>query len=1006
MSDPNLSSYRIEALKGPDNYPVWRVQMRDILTDLGLWGHTDGTNVRPADATQREAWDKNDRKALTAIRLRISGSMITYVLSATQSKAAWDSLESVFNIQGPISIIVVRRKLLRYVIEDEANLEEEIRTLRGWKEQLELLSDPLDDKQFALTILTALPESWDSFIGSVDLSQPSAAIIGRILGEESRRKSRSGAETSLVATVSKSASRNNPNSRPKRKSQGNSRATKSTFRAGVFCHHCKKEGHIRPECRTLKKELDSSGSNANRWQSSGLGSGTNRSHLAETDSLEEYAFHIQDGPINSFAAVASDLWLGDSGTQSHIVRNKLDFISYKSTPGQTIQGAGKCDALGRGDVKIIFTVKGKRIPITLRDAIHAPDMPYNLISLGRLTSAGFSYYGTGNHVYIKDNSAIVGVGHKLGNLYSMEVEHINRAYAVRTARTWYEWHRILGHLNKSQLRDLKSLKLVDGMDIDPYSTLDFDCKTCILAKQSRIPFPQESATQYSSIGDLVHTDIWGPARTQSIHGNSYIITFTDAFSRHTAVYFMKSRSSALDRFRKYRAFVKLQTDRDIKILRSDNAKEYTEGDFKIFVEGEGILLQTTAPYSPAQNGVAERLNRTLIEHARAMLIQHSLPKFLWEDAVIYANYLKNRSPTRALKGITPYEAFTGKRPDIQNLQEFGVDCWVLTPDSKRSKLDAKSDKYTYLGTSDAGVGWKYLHTPTRQVLVSRNVVFRSAPDFYSIVPEVPSRVEGETAPAVSSASSAPLASQPKPKATRQKLPPVVTERAVTRNRPRLDYKQLHNTGKVVAAQPPIQSSAPTDSDATPSVPDPATQILESTNLVFATTSATSAFDQPQSLAEVRSRSDWPMWKEAMDAEIGQLHDLTTYELTDLPQDRKPVGCRWVFLIKRDADGNITKYKARYLLDHPRAWVLLECVTQPGTHSTSSCLLILHRYQCVESYAHTVLSGTGICIFFRRVHFLIVLNHYPALPERSCPQNILNIRAGSSSDSKFPVIGHM
>ena len=111
-------------------------------------------------------------------------------------------------------------------------------------------------------------------------------------------------------------------------------------------------------------------------------------------------------------------------------------------------------------------------------------------------------------------------------------------------------------------------------------------------------------------------------------------------------YFLKQKSDALTAFKQYRAYVWTQRHKEIKALRVDNAKEYTEGNFRQYLRQEGIRLETTAPHSPAQNGVAERLNRTLVEHARAMLLEKQLPYHLWEEAIAYATYIKNRMPTR------------------------------------------------------------------------------------------------------------------------------------------------------------------------------------------------------------------------------------------------------------------------------------------------------------------------------------------------------------------------
>ena len=91
-------------------------------------------------------------------------------------------------------------------------------------------------------------------------------------------------------------------------------------------------------------------------------------------------------------------------------------------------------------------------------------------------------------------------------------------------------------------------------------------------------------------------------------------------------------------------------------------------------------MQSMAPYSPAQNGIVEQLDRTLLEHARAMLFAKDLLKTLWPKAVAHSNYIKNRLPTWALGlEITPYEVFF-KKLDVSWLEEFGTKCWVMVPD--------------------------------------------------------------------------------------------------------------------------------------------------------------------------------------------------------------------------------------------------------------------------------------------------------------------------------------
>lgn len=481
--------------------------------------------------------------------------------------------------------------------------------------------------------------------------------------------------------------------------------------------------------------------------------------------------------------------------------------------------------------------------------------------------------------------------------------------------------------------------MANGFNVDTSSSLDFDCEACILAKSHVLPFPHTSSSINLVVGDVVVCDIWGAASTRSLQKHDYYITFLDLASRYCRVYFLLTRNQALLAIKHYHTFFVTQKGRSFRIFRVDNARELVLGDMKDFLESHGIIIETTAPYSSAQNGVAERYNRTIVERARAMLIDVSAPKFLWEEAVSYANFLRNVSPTRALSGITPYEAFWGKKPDISHVHQFGRACWVLVPEQRRTKLDATSERYMFTGIAENAAGFRYYVPHLRQILTSRNVLF---PSSYAPQPAIelpaPGNVSGlegessftdeqsktETTPEqpVASGSNSELPNQaisPPKKATGQTPISVPQEppRRSSRNTTQHNYKQLHaGTGltsgssrrKVVPPNAPkAQLLPPRDSTSRLSE----TSFQDSSDeppLSFSTHEPLT--DEPRTLKEVQSRPDWEDWKAAMDIEINQLHSLGTYTLEELPTDRKPVGCRWVFLIKRDPQGNILKYKAR------------------------------------------------------------------------------------------------
>jgi hypothetical protein len=142
------------------------------------------------------------------------------------------------------------------------------------------------------------------------------------------------------------------------------------------------------------------------------------------------------------------------------------------------------------------------------------------------------------------------------------------------------------------------------------------CDTCTKAKATCIPFPKETQNQACIYGDLIHTDLWGPTQTESVAGHLYYMSFTDNFSHETKLDFLALKSKALSAFKRYEANLICQhPGAKIHKLRSDRVGEYSSAEFDAYLASQGIKRQLTVYHSPQQNGIAERLNCTLIEHA-------------------------------------------------------------------------------------------------------------------------------------------------------------------------------------------------------------------------------------------------------------------------------------------------------------------------------------------------------------------------------------------------------
>ncbi|XP_065091273.1 uncharacterized protein LOC135712243 [Ochlerotatus camptorhynchus] len=224
-------------------------------------------------------------------------------------------------------------------------------------------------------------------------------------------------------------------------------------------------------------------------------------------------------------------------------------------------------------------------------------------------------------------------------------------------------------------------------------SVQFTKETC----EVRRPFNNEG-TRETEVLQLVHSDLCGPMEEESIGGSKYFLSFIDDASRKLVVYFLQSKTEVLECFKEYKALMENQTGKRIKGLRTDNGTEYVNTGMKRFLRSCGIRHEMTVPYNLEQNGLAKRMNRTVVEKARCLLLDADLDKSFWAEATAMATFLVNRSPTKSVP-VTPEERFTGKRPDLSELRVFGAKVMCYIPKQRKRKWDAKSKPGIFVGLS-------------------------------------------------------------------------------------------------------------------------------------------------------------------------------------------------------------------------------------------------------------------------------------------------------------------
>ncbi len=203
------------------------------------------------------------------------------------------------------------------------------------------------------------------------------------------------------------------------------------------------------------------------------------------------------------------------------------------------------------------------------------------------------------------------------------------------------------------------------------------CGKCIEGNHQRTSFPKHGVARPSKLLEIMHINVCGLMKTKSCGGAQYIITFIDDFSRKTNVYFLKAKGEVFDKFKAYKMLVENETNMKIKNLWSLMEESLCPKNLMVFGEC-GIQWQTSALYTPQQNGYAEHVNRTIMECVRSMILIQGLDLEFWAEVVNTTIYIKNQCPTKALDSKTSQEAWIGRKFDVFHLKVFGCKTYVHT----------------------------------------------------------------------------------------------------------------------------------------------------------------------------------------------------------------------------------------------------------------------------------------------------------------------------------------
>ncbi|KAG9453509.1 hypothetical protein H6P81_006413 [Aristolochia fimbriata] len=573
-------------------------------------------------------------------------------------------------------------------------------------------------------------------------------------------------------------------------------------------------------------------------------------------------------------------WYIDSGASFLCTSHKEWFCDYiKGEFGHVIVGNGqKCKIEGRGISHLKMNDGGKLI---LKEVRHIPDLQKNLISVNKLDQEGYKITFENSSCKVSRGALNLIKGKAMGTLYPLctKVDQIVSLAAEKDDKASL-WHRRLD---------------------------------CVLGKQKQVSFNKDGREKKSNRLDLVHTDVWGPPQGKSFGGNLYFVIFIDDYSRKTWIYTLKEKSNVFTVFKYWLACVENETGSRLKCLLSDNGGKFCNKEFDSYCAKRGIRRIKTVPRTPQQNGVAERMNRTILERAKSMRIHLGSPLHLWGATVDTTVYLINRSPSSALDGRIPEEVWAGKNVDYSFLKIFGCIAYAHIDREVRKKLDPKSTKCVFLGYGGDEYGYRLWDFDNNKVFRCRNVVFNEEQMYKD------RKEEKKIKPKEKEYIKRDDTDENIPQATNEQVVPSEGEQQIETEQ---ENESQGEQSSIDDGESHEYSNAQTDFDDS-EIPQEeivtsglrrSTRVrkpVQKLNLIVQHVLYTNA-GELESYDEAMADEAHLKWELAMKDEMLSLEENQTWELVKMPAKKKVLQNKWIFRVNQEADG-VQRYKARLVV---------------------------------------------------------------------------------------------
>lgn len=929
-----------------DNWPAWKWQINNILKARNL----------DSILTSEEINTSKELTVRQILACSLGQKVVNKVTHCETAQQIWNTLISSYENKTTFALTDLIGRMNSYKMTSIDNVEKGISEIQSMAVQIKALKGAIDDTTIESAILRALPQSFSSFITSWTFLDPEKRTINNLQAHLMRQiyllKTESNESKALISSASK----------PKGKGSKQTPDEESTSsKSKKSCKYCKKFGHVFEECRKLanKKKRDATNpTNSSQNKSEG-----SKQDEADNKQGEPTPVMLVATVVDGFTALnVSNLieadkidtsWIADTGASFHMTQHQewIGEYSMFEKPIQIKLGDDRIvEALGKGS---ITTTQGILSPV-----FYLPEIGENLFSVTACARNHKIYaLSTDKNIILMKEQEEVVRGHMTSSgIYQIKFTVMIPQYTAALSSSLIDWHEKLGHISLDKIKLMSKNKVVNDLKITHYE-VDNKCESCALSKTQRCSHPSRTTPKSDTPGQVLHMDTVGPLEL-SLGGSKYFVVIKDECSSYKMLIFVECKSEIPSKINRVVNQVKLETGNDTLKVVSDQGTEFRNSELESFFKEKGINHIMSNVYTPEQNGLVERENRTIIESARALRISSKLPLIYWAEAVNIATYILNRVPNSKNPNTTPLEKWIGRKPLLSNLHKFGEKAMVRIRNSP--KFEAKAEPMIFVGYTNTYNSFRFINPKNDKLVIScdatfigkmfhKDLIFASsereiAPPklIWSSVDDKDTTSHQQAASSLPNDLNAPFNSStslsPSKSIHYEQNESMSLEQTGTGSISDLDClhhdelnesiyddpselmdfsskadvnKPSHSkdvlSGEFVSPCKTLPEEKPDEERIKTLRPrkDKPNYMPWKLNL-----STADAGNDPNSFDDAMSRQDKDSWLKAMNDEIASLHKNNVWILVPRPEKTNVVSNRWVLRIKRRPNGNIERYRAR------------------------------------------------------------------------------------------------